>query len=164
MSNEEHNPFERSQPTQTRLRALKDTGYVIIVTRAFGPNGEDLIDRDGPKFSGEPGIKLRVKQGDIEDEVVLSPYYGDPSKIYNAAFEEGKACELFVAGTDIELAKIPGMSSDDGGDYFAIYLTDKLEGGELVAINNIWGNYHSQMLSESEMLERFADEMEAGTA
>lgn len=151
------NPFETRADTTTRLQALNEQGYVIVVTRAFGPNGEDLVDYDGPRFSGEPGIKLRVKQGDLEEDVILSPYYGDPSKLSEAGFVEGKKCELFVSETGAPLDKLPIPPSKDGGEYFAIYLTEKLDGGELVAINDVWGNYGSQMVSESEILSLYAD-------
>lgn len=152
MSNDQNNPFDDRLDTMTRLQPLQDKGYVIVVTRAYGPNGEDLMDHDGPKFSGETGVKLRVKQGDVEEDIVLSPFYGDHSKISSAAFQEGVPCELFVSGTDTPLDKIPGMQTPDGGEYFAIYLTPKLKEGELVAVNNIWGNYTSQMLDEGELL------------
>lgn len=151
------NPFETRADTTTRLQALNEQGYVIVVTRAFGPNGEDLVDYDGPKFSGEPGIKLRVRQGDLDEVVILSPYYGDPSKLSDAGFKDGIKCELFVAGTDTPLDKLPIPASKDGGEYYAIYLTEKLEEGELVAINDVWGNYGSRMLSESEILSLYAD-------
>ncbi|MEZ4461053.1 MAG: hypothetical protein R3E66_15280 [bacterium] len=110
------------------------------------------MDHDGPKFSGEAGVKLRVKQGDVSEDVILSPFYGDHSKISSAPFKEGERCELFVAGTDTPLDRIPGLGDSEDGEYFAIYLTSKLKEGELVAINNIWGNYTSQMLSEGELL------------
>lgn len=158
---EEQDDFERFD-TMTRLQALDKKGYVIVVTRAFGPNGEDLIDHEGPRFSGEPGVKLTVKQGDLTEDVILSPYYGDPSKISETEFVEGKPCELFVPGTNTPLDKIPGMATEDGGEYFAIYLSPKLQDGELVAINNIWGNYTSQMLDEGEIMMKYADIESAG--
>ena len=99
------NPFEKRTETSTRLEALNERGFVIVVTRAFGPNGEDLVEREGPRFSGEPGVKLLVRQGDIEEEVVLSPYYGDPSKIASESFKDGVKCELFVPGTTTPLDK-----------------------------------------------------------
>ena len=151
------NPFETRADTTTRLQALNEQGYVIVVTRAFGPNGEDLVYYDGPKFSGEPGIRLRVKQGDLEEDVILSPYYGDPSKISTVGFKEGVKCELFVSETGAKLDKLPIPPSKDGGEYFAIYLTEKLDEGELVAINDVWGNYGSQLLSENEILSLYAD-------
>lgn len=157
---EQSNPFEKRTDTTTRLQALNSEGYVIVVTRAFGPNGEDLIDYDGPRFSGEPGVKIHVKQGDLEEDVILSPYYGDPSKISEAGFIEGVKCELTVPETGAPLDKLPIPPSKDGGEYYAIYLTEKLEGGELVAINDVWGNYGSEMLSENQILELYADAAE----
>ena len=151
------NPFEKRTDTTTRLQALNEHGYVIVVTRAFGPNGEDLVDYDGPKFSGEPGIKLRVRQGDLEEDVILSPYYGDPSKLSDIGFKEGEKCELFVPSSGKPLDKLPIPPSKDGGEYYAIYLTEKLDGGELVAINDVWGNYGSRMLSEAEIFALYAD-------
>jgi hypothetical protein len=157
MSNDTKNPFARGNETQTRLQPLGDEGLVIVVTQAFGPNGEDLIDRDGPLFSGEPGVKVRVKQGDLVEDVVLSPFYGDSSKVSNVPFKEGVPCELSVPSSGAPLDKIPGMRTDEGGEFFAIYLTPRLKNGELVAINNIWGNYNSQMLDEQGLLELYAE-------
>ncbi len=161
MSQESTNPFDNARPTTTtRLEALSRGGNVIVVTRAFGPNGEDLMDPDGARFSGEAGIRLRVRQGDLEDDVILSPYFGDPSKRHETKFVEGVPCELLTPGSQIPLDRIPGMGSDDGGGYFAIYLTDQLADGELVAINDIWGNHNSKILGESDLLQIYADESE----
>ena len=157
MSEEETNPFSSRPATESRLQQMGEKGFVVLVTRAFGANGEDLIAQDGPKFSGSPGVKLLVKQGDIEDEVLLSPFYGDPDKIYEAPFEDGKPCELFAPESGEPLDKIPGMSTDDGGEYYAIYLTSRLKEGELVAVNNIWGNTNSRLISEDEMLLLLAE-------
>ena len=153
----ESNPFASRPSTQSRLRAMGEKGFVVVVTRAFGPDGEDLIAHDGPQFSGSPGVKLLVKQGDLEEEVVLSPFFGDPDKVYDAPFEDGKPCQLFCPDSKEPLDKIPGMSSEESGDYYAIYLTDRLADGEMVAVNNIWGNTSSRMLSEDEVLLLLAD-------
>lgn len=154
---DDSNPFSAKPPTESRLEDLGDEGYVVVVTRAFGPNGEDLIAYEGPEFSGAPGVKILVKQGEIEDEVILSPYYGDPDKIYEAPFEEGEPCELLCPESREPLDKIPKMTSEDGGEYFAIYLTERLEDGEMVAVNNVWGNTDSRIMSEDELLLLLAD-------
>lgn len=160
------NEFAMRPDTQSRLQDLSEDkqGYVVVVTRAFGPNGEDLIAHDGPEFSGEPGIKIRVKQGDTEEDVILSPFFGDPSKVWTEDFEEGEQCELTVPETGESLDKIPGMGSEDEGDYYAIYLTEDLAEGELVAVNDIWGNYNSRILSEGELLKLYAESEEAQEA
>lgn len=155
--NKQTNPFSSSSVTETRHRGLSEAGEVVVVTQAFGPQGENLIAKEGPRFSGEPGIKLRVKQGDIEDDVYLSPFFGDPSKIHTAAFKDGVPCELFCPSSGHALDKIPGMSTDEGGEFYAVYLTPRLGRGEMVAINNIWGNASSRMLSEDELLAILAE-------
>lgn len=165
MASDSENEFSEQRDTQTRLQDLTEQGrgYIVVCTRAFGPNGEDLIDRDGPRFSGEPGIKIHVKQGDTEEDVILSPFFGDPSKVWTEEFEEGTRCELTVPETGAELDQIPGMTSDDEkGHYYAIYLTEDLEEGELVAVNDIWGNYDSRILSEGELLKLYAEAGESG--
>lgn len=158
MSSDNANEFSEAPDTQTRLQDLTDEGrgYVVVCTRAFGPNGEDLIDEEGPRFSGEPGIKIHVEQGDVEEDVVLSPFFGDPSKVWTEDFDEGEPCELTVPETGEKLDRIPGMGSEDG-NYYAIYLTEDLEEGELVAVNDIWGNYDSRILSEGELLKAYAE-------
>ena len=161
--NQKNNPFASPGGTQTRLRPLSESGLVVVVTKAYGPDGEDLIDYDGPEFSGYKGVKLLVKQGDRQDTVLLSPYFGDPSKLCDTEFEDGVPCELFCPGSGRPLDKIPGMSTEDGGEYYAIYLTPDLENGELVAINNIWGNTNSRILSEDEVLLLFAESEGAGS-
>ena len=143
--------------TQTRYEGLSEKDSVQLVTTAYGPAGEDLIDREGPLFSGEPGVKLKVKQGELEELVVLSPFFGDPSKVSEAGFENGKPCEVFCPESGRPLDKIPGMSTEDGGEYYAIYLTERLDKGELVAVNNIWGQTNSRILSEDEVLLLLAD-------
>jgi|SRR5690554_3349939 len=157
MSEEKNNPFSRENVTHSRLQSLNDQGTIVVVTRAYGADGEDLIDRDGELFSGEPGVKVRVKQGDIVEDVVLSPFYGDSSKLSSQPFVHGQPCELFSPVSGRALDRIPGMQTEEGGAFYAIYLTSKLAAGELVAINNIWGNTKSQMLSEREVLLLLAE-------
>jgi hypothetical protein len=158
MSEDSKNPFERQpQDTQTRLQAINDQGFVVVVTHAYGPNGEDLMAYDGPTFSGEPGIALNVSQGDEEAIVYLSPFFGDPSKQTDGDFDEGKRCRLTCPDSGAELDPIPGMTSETGASYYAIYLSDRLEEGELVAVSDIWGDTDSRILSEGELLKLYAD-------
>lgn len=157
MSEDTKNEFADQPDTKTRLDAISDKGYIVVVTRAYGADGESLINPDGPTFSGEPGVSLRVTQGDKEDVVTLSPFFGDPSKEHSVQFEEGKRCKLTCPQSGAPLDQIPGMVSDDGGHYYAIYLTPKLEKGELVAISDIWGDTNSRILSEGELLKLYAE-------
>lgn len=157
MSNK--NEFGERQATNTRYANLNnDNVPMIVVQKAFGPNGENLIDQKGEHlFSGERGVRLRVRQGELVGDVLLSPFYGDPSKVSDVEFKTGVACELFCPDSEIGLDVIPGLETEDGGRHHAIYLTTKLNDGELVAINNIWDNPKSRIVSEGEMLEMLAN-------
>lgn len=156
MSNK--NEFGARQATNTRYASLNNGNMLIVVQKAFGPNGEDLIDQKGEHlFSGERGVRLRVRQGDLVGDVLLSPFYGDPSKVSDVEFEAGVACELFCPDSDTPLDLIPGLETPEGGRHYSIYLTPKLTNGELVAINNIWDNPKSHIVSEGEMLEMLAN-------
>lgn len=155
MSNK--NEFGERQATNTRYASLGQ-GNLIVVQKAFGPNGEDLIDQKGEHlFSGERGVRLRVRQGETQGDVLLSPFYGDPSKVSSVEFKAGVACELFCPDSETPLDVIPGLETAEGGRHYAIYLTSKLQDGELVAINNIWDNPTSRIVGEGEMLEMLAN-------
>ncbi len=152
------NPFSNQPNTISRLADLKDGKQVIVVTQAFGPDGEDLMDDSDHRFSGERGIKLLVRQGDVEATVCLSPFFGDPSKVTNGDFVEGERCELLCPTTREPLEEIIALRGHEGeARYYSIYLTPKLQGSELVAVNDIWGNPHSRILSEGEMLALIAE-------
>lgn len=150
--------FKERPKTLSRLDKLSDGEQVVVVTRAYGPGGEDLIDAGEHRFSGEPGIRLRVRQGEVEDDVILSPFFGDPSKVFKAPFKDGQPCELFCPQTGRPLDRVPGMKTEEGGSYYAIYLTPRLADGELVAVNDIWGNPHSRLMSEGEILRALAEQ------
>lgn len=157
MSEEKKHEFDIRPETSSRLRAISEKGYIVVVTQAYGPNGEDLMDDSGRTFSGEPGVKLRVTQGDKTADVVLSPFFGDPAKYSDVEFEVGKRCVLTCPQSGEPLDQIDGMGSEEDGYFFAVYLTSKLGEGELVAVNDIWGVTNSRMLSEGELLNLYAD-------
>lgn len=157
MSTDKKNEFDNRPETASRLRAISEKGYIVVVTQAYGPNGEDLMDREGPKFSGEPGVKLRVTQGDKTADVILSPFFGDPAKYSSVEFEVGKRCVLTCPESGEPLDRIDGMGNDEDGHFYAVYLTSKLGEGELVAVNDVWGVTESRMLSEGELLNLYAE-------
>lgn len=152
-----NNPFSDRPNTISRFSNLADGNQVIIVTQAYGPNGESLMDDGDYRFSGERGVKLHVKQGELEDDVILSPFFGDPSKVHDTEFVDGERCQLFCASSGKPLKEIPELRSEDGARYFAVYLTEKLNDGEVVAVNDIWGNSSSRIMSEGEMLSMLAE-------
>ena len=156
MADEKKNAFGGRTATMTRLSALNQGENVMVVTRAYGPGGEDLMDKGNHRFSGEPGIRLFVRQGELEGEVILSPFFGDPSKVSEVDFNQNERCELFCKKGGARLREIPELSSEEEGYYYAVYLSPKLERGEVVAVSDVWGNTDSRMMGEEEMLQRLA--------
>ncbi len=149
--------FKQRPKTLTRFQSLSEGGQVIVVTQAYGPNGEDLMDQGEQRFSGERGIRIRVRQGELEEDVLLSPFFGDPSKMHGSQFASGRSCELLCPSSGLPLDRLPMLRTDEGGFYYAIYLTPRLQDGEFVAVNDIWGNSDSRIISEGEVLEALAE-------
>ena len=153
------NEFQRRPATLTRYQGLREGQQVVIVTQAYGPGGESLMDDRGEHlFSGEPGIRVRVRQGELEADVILSPFFGDPSKKCEVAFVPGVRCDLYSPRSGRPLDRLPDLQTEEGGHYYAIYLTSKLHDGELVAINDIWDNPHSRLMSEGDMLRLLVEQ------
>ncbi len=128
----------------------QDEDVSIIVTQLFGPNGDNLVGISDVTFDGYPAFSLLVKSGDKEGLVHLSPIHGDDRKVGLEGIAAGSRCELFCPVSKKPLDRLGVM--DDGNVYFAIYLTKDLSKGELVAISNIWGDYHSRIIDGSELI------------
>ncbi len=122
----------------------------IIVTQAFGPKGDSLMGHSEANFDGFPAVSLLLRAGDQEGLVHLSPFHGDARKECALTIPEGTHCQLLCPVSKEPLESLGVM--DDGNEYFAIYLTKDLSKGELVAISNIWGDYHSRIIDGSELI------------
>lgn len=123
-----------------------------LVSQAYGPEGDLLVDGTGPLFDDERGIHLFCRQGKIHGDVYLSPFRDDPRTFTEARFISGKPVEIFSPSSLTRLPIIPNLLTEEGGHYYAIYLSTLLEEGELIAVNNLWGDSRSQVLSEDELL------------
>ncbi len=52
----------------------------LVIGKAYCHNGHDLIDQNS-SFNGHPGIRLKVIKDDKEGVVILSPFYGDNTRV-----------------------------------------------------------------------------------
>lgn len=132
---------------------------VVIVTQAFGPTGESLMSSEAT-FDGQPSVTLRVKGAGREGLVHLSPFHGDRRKTGFLDFPPGTKCELYCPISGKRLDFVGRVSPDSPADFYAIYLTKRLSEGEMVAISDVWGDYHSRIVDNFELISSWAADSE----
>jgi hypothetical protein len=138
-----------------RVQEERDDVF-IVVTQAFGPNGDNLVGLSDVTFDGFPAVTLKLKVGEREGLVHLSPFHGDPRKQGFTDIPEGAKCELSCPVSGKRLDHMGKVSEDGGADYYAIYLTPDLNRGEMVAISDVWGDYHSRIIDGAELISSWS--------
>jgi hypothetical protein len=136
-------------------------GVVIVVTQAFGPNGDNLVGISDVTFDGHPAVTLKVKAAGKEGLVHLSPIHGDSRKEGFVDIEPGTRCELFCPVSGEPLPFVGNVDDSDAG-YYALYLTPQLAAGSTVMISDVWGHYHSRIIDDFELISHWAAAEDAG--
>jgi hypothetical protein len=132
------------------------TDVTIVVTQAFGPKGDNLVGLADVKFDGYPAVSVRVRSGDHDGLVHLSPIHGDGRKRCELDIAPGTRCELLCPVTGAALDFVADVEDGSGARYFAIYLTPQLSSGSLVMISDVWGHYHSRIIDDFELISQWA--------
>lgn len=131
-------------------------GVTVVVTQAFGPDGESLMGLTDQTFDGHPAVTLKVRANGKEGLVHLSPVHGDRRKTGFVDIPEGTHCELLSPVTGKPLDKLGPVDDGSGADYYAIYLTPKLSEGACVMVTDIWGHYHSRIVDDNALISYWA--------
>jgi len=134
---------------------------IIIVTQAYGPGGETLIGASEQTFSGYPAVSLWVRAGDQEGMVHLSPVHGDHRKTTDLNIPEGTRCELMCPISKTPLDRLGKVLPNSDAEFFAIYLSPRLTQGAMVAVSDIWGDFHSRIVDNYELISVWADASDA---
>jgi hypothetical protein len=124
-------------------------GVTIVVTKAYGPAGDSLVGLSDVTFDGHPAVTLKVRAGEREGLVHLSPIHGDRRKLGMEGLAVGSRCELLTPFTRKPLDLV---SDDASGGFAAIYLTKRLAAGEAVLISPVWGRFASRILHDAELI------------
>lgn len=130
----------------------------IIVTRLFGPSGDNLVGVSNVTFDGYPAFTLLVRAGDREGLVHLSPIHGDTRKVGMDDLPVGSKCELFCPVSKQPLDQVMEVPENQDTDYYALYLTKQLSRGSHVSISNVWGHYHSRVVDNFELISSWMPE------
>lgn len=133
----------------------------IVVTQAFGPDGDNLVGISDVTFDEHPAITVKIKlPTGTEGLVHLSPIHGDDRKQGFINIPSGTKCQLLCPVSGKHLDKVPEVEGDEDTDYFAIYLTPAMSMGDMVAISDVWGHYHSRIVDHFELISTWIDDEE----
>ena len=133
---------------------------LIIVTQAYGPDGDNLVGISDVTFDGFEAVTLKLRAGDLEGLVHLSPFHGDRRKAGLTDIPVGTKCELLCPVSGKPLDHLGKVDESSEADYYALYLTPRLSAGEVVAISDIWGDYHSRIVDNSELISAWSNQEE----
>lgn len=135
----------------------QDDLVTIVVTRAFGPEGDNLVGLTDITFDDYPALTLLVKTNEKQGLVHFSPIRGDNRKIGFTDIECGTVCELCCPVSGRPIAKLNEAPEHTGTDYFSVYLTPDLDLGDSIAISNVWGHFHCRVVDNFELLSTWAE-------
>ncbi len=128
---------------------------IIIVTQAYGPNGDSLMSNE-VMFDEYPSITVLVRALGKEGLVHLSPFHGDRRKVGFVDIPVGTKCELLCPVSRKPLDLVGSVEQNNNAEFFAVYLTSRLSDGDMVAISNVWGDYNSRLLDNFELISMWA--------
>lgn len=129
---------------------------IIVIDQAFGPGGDNLVGYGDETFDGFPALTLLVRSGGREELVHLSPIHGDRRKRGMEGLAAGAKCELFCPVSKRPLPKVVGDVDGSDTEYYAIYLTKKLEAGSQIYVSDVWGHHHSRIVDDNELISAWA--------
>jgi hypothetical protein len=131
-------------------------GVTIVVTKAFGPAGDNLVGISDVTFDGYPAVTLKLKAEGREGLVHLSPIHGDRRKQGFTDIKAGTKCELYCPVSGRRLDYVGPVDDGSGAEYYALYLTERCSPDAMVAVSDVWGHYHSRVIDDSELISYWA--------
>lgn len=132
-------------------------GVIIVVTQAFGPDGDSLVGISDVKFDEYPAVTVGVRTPDGREGLVhLSPLHGDARKEGFTDIAPGTKCELYCPVCKKPLDVLGPVEDGSNANYRALYLTNKLSDGAVVMISDVWGHFHSRIVDDMELLSYWA--------
>ncbi len=131
-------------------------GVIIVINKAFGPGGEQLVGVSDVTFDGFPALTLTVRANDQQGLVHLSPLHGDRRKVGWVDIPVGAKCELLCPRSGRPLDHVGKVVEGSDAEYYAIYLTDKLNEGSCIYVSDVWGHYHSRVVHQGELISAWA--------
>ena len=79
----------------------------------------------------------------------LSPIHGDRRKAGMTDITPGTKLELLCPVSKKKLDKLGSVDDGSPAEYFAMYLTPKLDSGACVMLTDVWDHYHSRIVDDN---------------
>ena len=134
------------------------TDVQIIVSKLYGPNGDNLVGLSDVTFDGFPAITLLLETPDGRSgQVHLSPVHGDERKAGFTDIEIGTRCVLKCPVSNNPLKRIEEIDDAFGAGYYALYRTADLSEASIVMISDVWGHYHSRVVDNFELISAWGE-------
>lgn len=128
-------------------------GVTVVVTQAFGPTGANLVGLSDVKFDGYPAVSLLLKTPDGREGLVhLSPIHGDRRKAGFTDIVPGTKLELRCPVSKRPLKMLAPVDDGSSANYYALYLTPKLDNGACVMLTDVWDHYHSRIVDDNALI------------
>ena len=133
-------------------------GVQIVVSKAFGPAGDNLVGTSDVTFDGFPAVTVRVRLADgREGDVHLSPIHGDARKSGFTDIEVGTVCTLLCPISGQPLERVEEIDDAFGAGYYALYRTAALSRSSMIMISDVWGHYHSRVVDDFELIAAWGE-------
>ena len=132
------------------ILSRSETDKILVVSRLYCPDGHSLMSTRAV-FNGYPGIMIKVKKGDRNGLIALSPIYGSKARIsVDIDLESGEVVDLHCPVCDIPLPVYSPCRC--GADLVAFFPTTDADFTNCVAICNRVDCINSQILINDEVI------------
>ena len=135
-----------------------EQGVQIVVSKAFGPKGDNLVGVSDVTFDGFPALSILLRTEDGREGIVhLSPIHGDSRKTGFTDIKPGTRLSLVCPISGLPLERVEDIDDAYGAGYYALYRTMDLSKGAMIMISDIWGHYHSRVIDDFELIAAWAE-------
>ena len=124
----------------------------VIINECYCPNGHSLID-ENTRFCEHPGIKIKVKRNGIDEGyLVLSPKFGDYSKIsIDVKLEKGDMLEMFCPQCNQPLPVYSSCYVCDS-ELLTLFKSKEISYSDCLGVCQQVGCHNSKMVESRRML------------
>ena len=137
-------------PNPASAEHISKQKKILLVKECYCQNGHNLISKQAA-FDNFDGIIIKVRRGDEEGLVALSPVYGNKSRIsLNVTPVDEQIWEIYCPHCDVKLPVYSECAC--GGNMIALFTDRDADFSNCIGICNRIGCYNSRIQQSNELL------------